>query len=180
MQSNNRAFLKRPYFVACVLSFGGSSALGWVPEGHRAVALIAEKNLKPETLQTVKALLRPYDMLAAVSVWADDIREEHSETGPRHYIDIPLSASSTDMNRDCQEGSCVVGKIQEFESALKNNTADPALRRDALKFLLHFVGDMHHPLHCEDNGDKGGQHSPSGFLWTADEPSHGGGRRYPA
>jgi hypothetical protein len=134
----------------------GLPALAWGPEGHRAVAIIAEKNLKPGTLVAIRALLGPYDTLAAESVWADDIREEHPETGPWHYIDIPLSASRLDMARDCREANCVVGKIQEFESVLKNKSADPASRRDALKFLIHFVGDLHQPLHCEDNGDKGG------------------------
>ncbi len=156
MQVNCRALKNRAFFAVCVLMVSATSALGWGPEGHRSVALIAEKNLKPETFQAVKALFGPYDTLAALSVWADDIREEHPETGPWHYIDIPLSAPSIDLNRDCREGNCVVGKIQKFESVLKNKAADPVLRRDALKFLVHFVGDLHQPLHCEDNGDQGG------------------------
>lgn len=156
MQMINRMFLNFTSLVVCAMFVAATSARGWGPEGHRAVASIAEKNLKPETLQAVKALFGPYDTLASMSVWADDIREEHPETGPWHYIDIPLSASSIDMNRDCRQGNCVVRKIQDFESVLKNKAVEPPLRRDALKFLIHFVGDLHQPLHCEDNGDQGG------------------------
>lgn len=156
MQINYRSFMLRAFFAVCVPLLTVTSTLAWGPEGHRDVAVIAEKNLKPETLAAIKAMFGPYDTLAAESTWADDIREEHPETGPWHYIDIPLSAGSLDMKRDCRDDNCVVGKIHEFEAVLGNKAADPALRRDALKFLVHFVGDLHQPLHCEDNGDQGG------------------------
>lgn len=156
MRTNPGLFVQRAFFAVCALVLATSFTLAWGPEGHRDVAAIAQKNLKPETLAAFKAMFGPYDTLAAISVWADDIREEHPETGPWHYIDIPLTASSIDMNRDCREGNCVIGKIHEFEAVLKNKSADPAARRDALKFLVHFVGDLHQPLHCEDNGDQGG------------------------
>lgn len=156
MQIDYRSFMIRMLIATITVLGSAAPALGWGPEGHRAVALIAEKQLKSETLQAIKTLFGPYDTLASVSVWADDIREEHPETGPWHYINIPLPASSIVMNRDCKDGNCVVGKIEEFERVLSTKTADPALRRDALRFLVHFVGDMHQPLHCEDNGDQGG------------------------
>jgi len=141
-------------FLALLMTTG--PALGWGPEGHRAVAMIASKNLTPEARDKVQAMLTPHETLAAISVWADDVREEHPETGPWHYIDIPLAASTIDMEHECQAGNCVVGKIAEFESVLKNKSADPALRREALEFLVHFVGDLHQPLHCADNNDQGG------------------------
>jgi len=156
MQTNYRSFMRRASFAVCSMLLVATSTLAWGPEGHRDVGAIAEKNLKPETLKAVRALFGPYDTLAANSVWADDIREENQVTGPWHYIDIPLSASSIDMNRDCRDGNCVIGKIHEFQAVLGNKAADLALRRDALKFLAHFVGDLHQPLHCEDNGDQGG------------------------
>ncbi len=131
-------------------------ALGWGPEGHRAVAMIAAKNLTPAARDRVQAMLTPHETLAAVSVWADDIRDEHPETGPWHYIDVPLAASTIDMEHECPAGNCVVAKIAEFESVLKNKSAVPALRREALEFVVHFVGDLHQPLHCADNNDQGG------------------------
>ena len=131
-------------------------ALGWGPEGHRAVAMIAAKDLTPEVRDKIQTMLTPHETLAAISVWADDIREEHPETGPWHYIDVPLAASAIDMTHECPGGNCVVAKISEFESVLKNKSVDPALRREALEFVIHFVGDLHQPLHCADNNDQGG------------------------
>jgi nuclease S1 len=156
MRTNSRLWIQGTFFAACTLVVASSSALAWGPEGHRDIAVIAEKNLKPETLAAIKAMFGPYDTLASMSTWADDVREEHPETGPWHYIDIPLMASSIDMNRDCPQGNCVTAKIHEFEAVVKNKFADPGTRRDALKFLIHFIGDLHQPLHCEDNNDKGG------------------------
>jgi len=118
--------------------------------------MIAAKNLTPEVRDKVQAMLTPHESLAALSVWADDVREERPETGPWHYIDIPLAASTIDMEHECPAGNCVVAKIAEFESVLKNKSADPALRREALEFVVHFVGDLHQPLHCADNNDQGG------------------------
>jgi hypothetical protein len=50
----------------------------------------------------------------------------------------------------------VIGKTDQFLAVLKDPNADKAAKGQALKFVIHFVGDMHQPLHDEDNGDKGG------------------------
>ena len=154
-----RLSVASPASVAAVvgaLMLTAGAAFGWGPEGHRAVAMIAAQNLTPEVRNKVQAMLTPHETLAAISVWADDIREEHAETGPWHYIDIPLAASTIDMEHECRAGNCVVAKITEFESVLKNKSADPAERREALEFVVHFIGDLHQPLHCADNNDQGG------------------------
>jgi hypothetical protein len=60
------------------------------------------------------------------------------------------------MARECANGDCVIGKTEQFLAVLKDPKADQATKAEALKFVMHFVGDMHQPLHDEDNGDKGG------------------------
>ena len=60
------------------------------------------------------------------------------------------------MARDCPKGDCVIKKIEDFEVVLHDPNSPPVQRREALMFLIHFVGDMHQPLHDSDNGDKGG------------------------
>jgi S1/P1 Nuclease len=60
------------------------------------------------------------------------------------------------MARDCPKTGCVVSKIEEFEKVLAAPDTKPAQRKEALMFIVHFVGDMHQPLHCSDNKDKGG------------------------
>ena len=130
------------------------AGLGWGHEGHAVVGLIAEHYM------TGAALTKASDLLGgsvdAVASWADDYRRDHPETGPRHYIDIPLADSKIDMARECPNGDCVLAKTEEFLVVLKDSGADQAKKAEALRFLIHFVGDLHQPLHDEDDGDKGG------------------------
>lgn len=156
MKKDSRLLFRSTLALLFSLSIAIDPALGWGPEGHSTVARIAAKNLTPEARDKIQALLTPHETLAAISSWADDVRNDHPETGPWHYIDIPLAASAIDMSRECPGGNCVVQKIEEFESVLKNKSADPASRREALEFMVHFVGDLHQPLHSSDNNDKGG------------------------
>ena len=60
------------------------------------------------------------------------------------------------MTRDCPKGDCVIAKIEDFRKVLADAAAAPEHRNEALRFLVHFVGDMHQPLHCADNNDRGG------------------------
>lgn len=135
-----------------------SQSCAWGPEGHAIVAEIAEARLTPAAKAQVTALLalEHHQHLDQVSSWPDDYRPMHPETGPWHFVDIPLSASEYEAKRDCDGGNCVVVQIQHFAAGLGDSKASPQDRLTALKFVVHFLGDIHQPLHCEDNGDKGG------------------------
>ena len=128
---------------------------GWGREGHEVIALIAEQNMTPTALQRAKAILGGAS-LAEVANWADEFRQDHRETGPWHYINIPLSDSKIDLVRECPNGDCVIAKTEAFLAVLRNPNADRTAKAEDLEFVVHFVGDMHQPLHDEDNGDKGG------------------------
>jgi nuclease S1 len=148
--------LGRSVALAAVCLGGVLPGLAWGPEGHRVVAVIAQMNLTPQASAQVNALLGPFNSLAAVSSWADDTRVDFPETAPWHYIDIPLDSNKIDMPSECPEENCVIAQIAKFEAVLKNPHSSEADRRTALKFVVHFVGDLHQPLHAEDNHDKGG------------------------
>jgi hypothetical protein len=60
------------------------------------------------------------------------------------------------MARDCPNGDCVIAKTDQFLGVLRDPHANKDAKEQALKFVIHFVGDLHQPLHDEDNGDKGG------------------------
>jgi hypothetical protein len=111
--------------------------------------------MRPETAARMRELLAPESPEDA-SVWADGYRGHHPETGPWHYIDIPLGDSRIDLARECPSGYCVTAKTEQFLAALKDPSADRNAKAQALRFVIHFIGDMHQPLHDEDNGDKGG------------------------
>lgn len=131
-------------------------AYAWGPEGHDLIARIADAQLTPDIHAKVQAILGPGVSMASVSSWPDSIRRQRPETGSWHYIDIPINQSHRDMARDCPNGDCVIQKIEDFEAVLRNPDAPPAQRREALMFVIHFIGDMHQPLHSSDDKDQGG------------------------
>ncbi|HEY1495948.1 MAG TPA: S1/P1 nuclease [Candidatus Solibacter sp.] len=131
-------------------------AFGWGPEGHNLVARLAAARLTPAAAARVAQILGPGNTLASVSSWADSVRRARAESGPWHYIDIPINKPHLDMERDCAKGDCVIVKIEDFEKVMVNPAVTPVQRKEALMFLVHFVGDMHQPLHCSDNKDRGG------------------------
>jgi hypothetical protein len=131
-------------------------ALAWGPEGHSLVARLADGMLTPAARAQVLELLGPNTSMASIASWADEVRQTRKETAPWHFIDIPISQPKLDMQRDCPKNDCVIAKINEFRKVFYDKTAPAAQRKDALQFLVHFIGDMHQPLHCSDDGDKGG------------------------
>lgn len=131
-------------------------AFGWGPEGHSLIARIAEAQLTPATRARVAEILGPNTSMASIASWADEVRRARPQTANWHFIDIPISKPHLDMARDCPGGDCVIAEIARLEKSLRDPALAPAERREALMFLIHFVGDMHQPLHCSDNGDKGG------------------------
>jgi hypothetical protein len=139
-----------------------SHALAWGAEGHAVVADIAEAHLTDAARLQVRALLEAEGKtnLDQVSSWADMVRLQRRETGPWHYVDIPLAADGYDPARDCAGGQCVVAKIDDFTAVLAASKAISTERVEALKWVVHFVGDVHQPLHAEDDGDKGGNAVP--------------------
>lgn len=142
-----------------VTSLFTTSAWAWGPVGHETVAFIAEDNLSPTTLAKVRQILGPDVELADVANWADAIRvNARPETAPWHFIDIEDRASpkESDEPKFCAGHNCVVDQVTLDVAALKSTTSTPTQRLEALKFLVHFVGDLHQPLHCADDADRGG------------------------
>ncbi len=137
-------------FVLCPLC----ALFGWGHEGHQVIGWIAEHYMSPAAVKAATDLLGgvPIDSVAS---WADDYRHDHPETGPWHYIDIPLG-SDFDIAKECPNGQCVVAQTEIFLAVLKNSQFDKAQKAEALRFVVHFIGDLHQPLHDADNGDKGG------------------------
>jgi hypothetical protein len=128
----------------------------WGPEGHRLVVRMAQEMLTPEAAARIQTTLAPGETIASLASWADEVRKSRKETEPWHFIDIPIDSSGLDMLRDCPARGCVLSKISEFRSQWRDPQLSPAARREALLFLVHFVGDMHQPLHCANNQDRGG------------------------
>jgi hypothetical protein len=143
--------------AAAVLAMPAAHA--WGDTGHKAVALIAAPRLEPSAAAAVSDLLDNPDTAAAmagVASWADEIRRGRGETAHWHYVDIEIDSAGYDAARDCANDDCVVAQITKDVAILKDKSLAKPVRAEALKFLIHFVGDIHQPLHCADNHDKGG------------------------
>jgi len=149
-----------------VLCVGPRPAHAWAPDGHIIVAHIAELRLTPEAQQRIDAMLNG-DRKAGKPVrisderfcnWADYVRKERSESAPWHFVDIPFQAEGYDPVRDCaRHHGCVVEAVRDFSRLIGDPDVGQTERVEALKFLVHFVADLHQPLHCaERHGDKGG------------------------
>jgi len=165
------------------------TALAWGDDGHRVAALIAQSFLGADVLKRVNALLAadtdaltPHD-IASAATWADKYRDSNTngarqKTRQWHFVDIELTAP--DLDQACfnhpalprgtvasngPADDCVVDKIEEFAAELANPATDLEEQVVALKFLLHFVGDLHQPLHASDDHDRGGNNKKVAASW---------------
>ncbi len=140
------------------------SAWAWGFDGHRIVAVIAADNLTPAAQSHVASIFRvPADknaianaMETASTIPDSRFREEDSTTAPWHFINICLQDNRRDVAERCPSGNCVTGKIDEYSKRLKQEHYDRWGAAGGLAFLIHFVGDIHQPLHAANDADRGG------------------------
>lgn len=134
-----------------------ASCGGWGAAGHKTVSHIAYAHLTPKAKAEVDKLLAG-ETLAEFSVWPDLIKGDKAWTWTRpwHYVNIPGDADGFSMERDCPKGECVVQGIIRYSGDLKDAGKSQEDRSNALKFLAHYVGDLHQPLHAGRAEDKGG------------------------
>jgi hypothetical protein len=159
------------------------ASLAWGPEGHRVIALIADRVLQQSdpgarakilaVLATDKANRLTKSDIASEALWADVLRDKSEEarsaTSPWHSA--RLKPDSPDLARACfgrkplpagypasrgPQDNCSIDKIEQFAIELKDPETSPGERLAALQFLLNLVGDLNDPLHAIDRGDQGG------------------------
>lgn len=133
------------------------TAWAWGGFGHITVAYIASNFVAPETAHLFQGVLHntSSDYLAGVATWADSIRYTKwgHWTGILHFIDAkdsPPSYCGIDLARDCKADGCVVSAIANYTTRLLNASLPAYEHAIAAKFVLHFIGDIHQPLHTED------------------------------
>ncbi len=152
---------------------GAAPAWGWGAAGHRIVGDMAWHRLSPAARAEVDRLLAldaEYDSLANACIWADAVRSDRSYrwASRLHYLNIPKSESGYDEDRDCKPKTdcpagvkcpprdCVVSAITFYLDVLRSAEATDGEKLIALKFVGHFVGDIHQPLHAGYARDRGG------------------------
>jgi hypothetical protein len=161
-------------FLAALLAlFLASPASAYWEFGHQTVAQIALANVKPQTRAAVRRILAtsalldtpecPATTIEGASTWADCIKPLKGADGkPRfgyaynwHFQDVNV-CQPFKLEEACKDGNCVSAQITRDVALLKSRTTSAKDRVQALAFLIHFVGDLHQPLHAGEKGDKGG------------------------
>ena len=162
-----------PFLAALTALLITAPAGAYWEYGHQTVAEIAWANIKPVTRTRILALLRQQRLLGTpeckagtiddAAVWADcikgiknpDGKQKFGETNAWHYQDVNV-CQPFDLIEACKDGNCVAAQIVRDAKLLKDGRTPTAGRVRALAFLIHFVGDLHQPLHAGEKGDKGG------------------------
>jgi hypothetical protein len=150
-------------------------ALAWGQEGHSIVAEIAQHRLAPAAAAEVERLLGPGRSLASISSWADDVRDQRPKTYNWHFVDIPLAETKYDPDRDCrptEKGDCIVAALERLTKDLRCAPTDDQ-KRDALRYVVHFVGDIHQPLHTVGEA-RGGNDIPVEVRFVGAKTCKGG------
>lgn len=157
------ARLIAPLALVALWGVGTTPARAWGVQGHQVVAAIAWQGLSPGAREESTRLLalEPGQTLVSVATWADEHRGPG--TAPWHYLNFPRGQCRFDAAGDCPDGQCVVGAI-ERQRAILGSKAPDAERLQALKYLVHFVADVHQPLHAGYQDDRGGNTVQLRFL----------------
>jgi hypothetical protein len=172
------------YWLTLVFLSHASPAFSWGDAGHEIVARVADHYLDPAVRNKIKIILIADAThltlsrdIAAEATWADRFRDSDRDTTKVHYeqtrqwhfIDLEVHGGSLKaacfghpalpVGVPASRGpaqSCIVDKIEQFTTELKSPATAAAEKLRALQFLLHFVGDVHQPLHASDDHDRGG------------------------
>jgi hypothetical protein len=162
-------------YKICLLSILFGTSLAWDNQGHRIIALIAGKYVKDRTASFLIEHLDDAEYrgisegLAYISIQADMKQNDpkFAWASPMHYAYTTEQCSPYEEARDCPNRVCIVTAIAKFSAILSDPKTTTAARKEALMFLVHFMGDIHQPLHVGFWKDDGGSK-----LWLADPSTH--------
>lgn len=173
--------------IVCLLCLWPARALAWGDTGHRVVARIAVRYLGDKTANEIEKILSIDSCsiekllegkVACTASWADPpLKDQRPYTANWHFVDIPVTLVDGkagkryeyDMARDCymtERGDCAILAFERLKYVLANRHESQISRAEALKFIIHIMGDLHQPFHCitdkkdandkKDLGDLGG------------------------
>jgi hypothetical protein len=153
--------------VLCLLLLVTQRSWAWGPEGHQAVGLIALNFMTPAARAQVDTLLTGEQLGdQRVTSWADYLRgnKRMRTVFPNndrwHYLDADLHGDA-EAFQPTADGNDVVSQVERWKTTLTEPRRTAAEKRDAVRFLAHFVGDLHQPLHCAHREeDRGGNLVP--------------------
>jgi len=144
------------FFIYTVFFFSASIIPSeWGQTGHRVVGLVAENHLTKRAKDKIHFLLDG-NSLANVSTYADEIKAEkkYNYISKWHYINIPLNKKFDEIERE--KGGDIIYAINKCIEVLKSSKYNKKEKSFHLKLLVHFIGDLHQPMHLGRKKDRGG------------------------
>ncbi len=167
--------------LVLLLALAPAPAAAWWEYGHQTIARMAMMEVAPRTRGGIGRLLRQSRLLETptcpartpedASVWPDCIRamgDRFSYTAPWHYQNVNV-CKPFDLAAPCANGNCVSAQIERHVRLLKDPKLPARERVASLAFLIHFVGDMHQPMHSGDHDDRGGNDVTVAYGYIAGE-----------
>lgn len=146
-------------FVLFAFALLPTVAFAWSAPGHRITALVAEQSLSGEARRTLREITGG-EPLEDVALWLDQQRDGKKSTWPGmerwHYDNRPVCDPATSFSSQCADGNCPLAAYDRYVKVLADPAAGREARLDALRVVVHVLGDVHQPLHSGDNGDRGG------------------------
>ena len=148
-------------FVLCAGSL--QTALGWGQKGHDVTAYIAECNLTPEAAQEIDRVLDGHSPVYYAN-WLDSASHtpEYAYTRTWHYANIDEGYTYDTMPKE--PAGDVVTAVNDLVAELKSKELSAEKEAEALKMLIHLVGDMHCPMHLGRSTDLGGNKRPVRYF----------------
>jgi uncharacterized protein (DUF433 family) len=133
--------------------------ISWGYTGHRLIGTITENHLNPKAKSAIKELLGD-TTIADACTWADDARKDprFKETANWHFLNLPMGLTFEQFKKyiDTASNANVYTALKAAEKTLRDKNAVRQEKVYALKFLMHFVSDLHQPMHISRAEDKGG------------------------
>ncbi|CAF1902226.1 unnamed protein product [Rotaria magnacalcarata] len=168
--------------IICFYGTAVQNVYGWGAVGHNLVASLAQSQLTAEAFQWVKSLVPWYlsGNLTAVATWADNILYPDTNlfdhpnwqwSRQLHYLNTPSWVCSYDPSRDCINDTCIEGALRNYSKRVIDPNLDDIQHKEALMFLVHYVGDVHQPLHVSFQTDLGGN-SIKGYFMNQTFPTN--------
>jgi hypothetical protein len=131
----------------------------WGSTGHRTIGIIAERHLTPQAKVAVNALLQGENM-ADASTWADEVRRTSGYTQSKnwHFLNQPPGLSRQQFYNAVKNMGTdnIYGAMLQCKADLQSPNTTTAQKNEALKYIIHFVGDIHQPMHISNKADLGG------------------------
>lgn len=155
----------RPFLAGFFLLLASAAAArAWDYTGHMLVDQIAYEQVSPRVREAVARLVaplensyndhKPYHFVTA-GAWLDDMRSQPNYPwGKLHYVDVPYTPSGSSFSEPPPPH--LLSGMDEALAVLRAPDASGAKKSEALAMLMHFVGDVHQPMHCVDWEDRGG------------------------